>query len=810
MNATVRKTMVVCVLSVTGIGATSGAALPVAGQVVDNRARPVEGAEVAVYERHSIGGPDYDAKLIGPMVKTDSEGRFQLRANVSEQYDTFIVARKEGLALAWDGLSYSRNTKGKGIFLLVLEPPYLLSGQLVDARGNPIPGAQVQAAPVTSYLGRLRQRPILAPREWFTTTTDAQGEFRFAQFAADVSMSFRARAAGRSSTQVLRLHEQSSCGFEVWRGDIRLRLADEGTVKGRVLDEQGRPVGGVDLRITPRPSPGDVTGLYLARKTTSDRSGSFTFEGVPEGDSRIEVLAPEEGPDLWVSKSTEVSVNAGQAAAEITVRVVKGGELEVAVLSAQARRPVPGARVSLYSREWGRDRPAVTDAKGVARVRAPAGEYDVYVTADQYSGYQSKEQVAAGQTFRYEALLSLPPRLFGRVLGVGGAPVGDAVVSVHPFGDHAYTDGNGRFDAAYDERHGAQGGFVLARDPKGNRACVAAVTDWSSPIDLPLGPAWTLAGKIVNPEGVGVPAARVSLCLNTHNCLSDAGVEVLTGARGQFEMKAIPPVREGFTYRLSVAAAGYGPREYLRISPDGAPGAVVNIGTPELPLADQSVSGIVVDGSGAPAAYVPIFVNGLPGVSQPSKATATNERGEFALTRLCKGRIRIQANFGSSPGGAGFIKAELPARNLKIVLGQELTHEPDTSLLGKPLPDLNDLGLSAPSTVGKPVLICFFDMQQRPSRNAILRLAGQADALRQKGIVVMAVQASKVEAAALTEWVGQSSIALPVGTINGDVDATRLAWAVKSLPWLILTDRKHVVRAEGFSLDELDARIADM
>jgi len=40
--------------------------------------------------------------------------------------------------------------------------------------------------------------------------------------------------------------------------------------------------------------------------------------------------------------------------------------------------------------------------------------------------------------------------------------------------------------------------------------------------------------------------------------------------------------------------------------------------------------------------------------------------------------------------------------------------------------------------------------------------------------------------------------------IQGDVEKTRFTWGVKSLPWLILTDRNHVVAAEGFALAELD------
>jgi hypothetical protein len=32
---------------------------------------------------------------------------------------------------------------------------------------------------------------------------------------------------------------------------------------------------------------------------------------------------------------------------------------------------------------------------------------------------------------------------------------------------------------------------------------------------------------------------------------------------------------------------------------------------------------------------------------------------------------------------------------------------------------------------------------------------------------------------------------------------------VKSLPWLILTDKAHIITAEGFGLDELDEKIKE-
>ena len=131
------------------------------------------------------------------------------------------------------------------------------------------------------------------------------------------------------------------------------------------------------------------------------------------------------------------------------------------------------------------------------------------------------------------------------------------------------------------------------------------------------------------------------------------------------------------------------------------------------------------------------------------------------------------------------------------------------SLIGRPLPNLNDfkIDLSAADSDGKMILVCFFDMQQRPSRYCIRQLSKQAEQLKQKGVTVVTVQASKIDENSLNEWVKNNNISFPVGMVQGDVEKSRFAWGVRSLPWLILTDRKHIVNAYGFSLAELDEKI---
>ena len=137
------------------------------------------------------------------------------------------------------------------------------------------------------------------------------------------------------------------------------------------------------------------------------------------------------------------------------------------------------------------------------------------------------------------------------------------------------------------------------------------------------------------------------------------------------------------------------------------------------------------------------------------------------------------------------------------------TYEPEPpQLIGKVLPDFEHI--LPPLSRGRKTLVCFWDVEQRPSRHCVERLAEQTKNLAEQNVTIVAVQASKVEQRLLDEWVKQNDIRLLIGIVQADSEAIKYSWGVRSLPWLILTDRKGVVSAEGFGLNELATRIADL
>jgi len=229
--------------------------------------------------------------------------------------------------------------------------------------------------------------------------------------------------------------------------------------------------------------------------------------------------------------------------------------------------------------------------------------------------------------------------------------------------------------------------------------------------------------------------------------------------------------------------------------------------------ADEVISGVVEDANNQPVAGVLVWVRGPKIIRNYRQMdygeTLTDEQGRFRITGVCKEPLHIYASSPSAQQLTGQTWANGGSENVKVVLGQKLIFSP--SLIGKPLPDLKNLkvDLSLANVSDKILLVCFWDMNQRPSRNCIIRLAKQAQEFKAKDIVVVAVQASKINEDKLNEWVEKYNIPFTVGMIQGKEEETRFAWGVRSLPWLILTNRQHIVRAENFGLNELNEKIKE-
>jgi len=144
------------------------------------------------------------------------------------------------------------------------------------------------------------------------------------------------------------------------------------------------------------------------------------------------------------------------------------------------------------------------------------------------------------------------------------------------------------------------------------------------------------------------------------------------------------------------------------------------------------------------------------------------------------------------------------ARNIVYIADTSNTVQSKT-LTGQTLPDITDIGIdkSSADVNDKTLLFCFFDIEQRPSRNCVIELNKRVKELKSKDVEIIAVHASKIKKEKLNEWVKENSLDFLVGMIKENEEQTRFNWCVRALPWLILTDKEHVVTDEGFSIDDL-------
>ncbi len=130
------------------------------------------------------------------------------------------------------------------------------------------------------------------------------------------------------------------------------------------------------------------------------------------------------------------------------------------------------------------------------------------------------------------------------------------------------------------------------------------------------------------------------------------------------------------------------------------------------------------------------------------------------------------------------------------------------SLVGKSLPELKGMKIELPAgTTDKMILVCFWDMNQRPSRYCVRQLAERVEDFAEEDVIVVGVQVSDVNDKSLNEWIKENDIPFPNGRTFAEQGKSRIEWGVKALPWLILTDRKHIIATEGFGISDLNDKI---
>jgi len=397
-----------------------------------------------------------------------------------------------------------------------------------------------------------------------------------------------------------------------------------------------------------------------------------------------------------------------------------------------------------------------------------------------------------------------------------GKPVIGALVLPLPHGGHPVTTGaNGKFELLGPSEN-RRIEMLLVRDINDNLAAAVEFSDRNEPADITLTKGIAITGRITDPNGMPIAGAKIHPSVHSEEWRAGFGYTVFqpTDSNGIYEIKALPV---GQDYSVGTGGVeGYGGNS-IRLDLLEKPGwhELKDI---VLEPANLSVSGVVLDGKDKPVADAIVQTSGK---IQPTRKISTDSTGKFKINGLCKGRVNLDA-WTSDDQWYGSDEVKGGDKNIEIFMSKGLggiclipPKNPPTSLIGKMLPDLKELGIGLleKDIRGNLILVCFWKLMHDESRDCIRQLTARSDELARKNVVIVAVQIWPRNEKQFRRWLEKNNVQFPVSILpdprkQKPEERIFYRWGLQSgVPWSILTDSQHVVRAEGFSIDELDEKI---
>ena len=833
-----RKSLVLlCWLAVTAAAlADEPTQITCTGTVVDEQGQPLAGATVTAYRRARDDDTVFGQLKKMATAQTPPDGTFSFEFVITERFASgFVVAMKEGLAMGWGNW---QTREPDCSFDLKLGPPKVLAGKVVDENGSPIAGAVVRTSMTPGEDTRSIWIQGLPAFDRLMTRTDRDGRFSFDQIPADARADFMITAPGRALTTTFKRGSYGGrrLNFSPSQPDISITLPVEGRVEGAVVaKETGQPAAGIRLRLRTE----QAASGWENRKCVSGDNGRFTIEGLGAGLYILTVLPPKDETDTdvpgddqgskddmtdWVAAPVMVTVKTGQTLSDIKVQLSEGSFVQVTVTDEADGRPIADARVGLYDNNRQQSASGKTNQQGVARLRVLPGEHQLSTLYKEgYAQMFPRTQlvVTEGQAETIAVELKVEPKIHGLVTDATGQPVSGAEVQVLPGRGRGgpTTDEQGRFETS-SQTSGWRGQtperVILVRHLERNLAAAVVVQDETKPVEVRLQQGAVLTGRVTDPAGEPIHNARISVMLR-HTSWG-ASIQrrdpLRPDAQGRYEIRAIPTGRK---YALHASAEGFGTAD-VQIELAEQEERAVEVDPLILPPANSTVSGVVVDADDKPVPNAHVTV---AGGNQPHRRVPTDEKGRFVIEGVVEQEMHVRADVTiDNQRQAGSVQATGGDSDVRIVLGYDAysgqrAYTPPRSLTGKALPALASFHLQPASELAadRPVLICFWDMHQRPARRTVRMLSTKADDLKARGVVVITVHASAADESDVQQWAAKHQLNFPVGMVSDDklkARRTLRRWGVRSVPWLILTDAQHVVKAHGFDMDQLDATLAGL
>jgi protocatechuate 3,4-dioxygenase beta subunit len=351
--------------------------------------------------------------------------------------------------------------------------------------------------------------------------------------------------------------------------EVEVALLVGATLSGRVVDESGAPLAGAEVDAAESAVWG-FTGEEMAKGET-DASGAFVLEHVAPG--KCLLLAKKDG--YLESEPEKLELADGESRAGFVLQLGHGATIAGRV-SLPDGSPCEGASVKVsFDPEalvgmgaFNAARGASGESKSAADGRfavAGLGKGPFQVTAslerkaadDAKETWKGRAKAVKPDTLDLELSLGAPLVLRGRVRDAAGAPIPEFRVVAAAASGAWFQSGESRVEEAQDP----EGDFVVRGLEAGKWQVEARAAGFGpmtavevtlpraeeEPLELVLTPAATIAGKVVDPKGVGVSGARVTLQVDA--------AQRMQGMRGDLQLPEATSGEDG-EFLLSGLASG--------------------------------------------------------------------------------------------------------------------------------------------------------------------------------------------------------------------------------------------------------------
>jgi protocatechuate 3,4-dioxygenase beta subunit len=584
-------------------------------------------------------------ELVGSEVGCDAEGRYELSLAPGVGGQVHVELLIEGHLRGLIEVEVPEDQAARVVGPTVaLGPGLSVSGQTLDARGEPIAGVRVQALP---------QPTLGEPIPW-RTVSDAEGRFEFTTLPYG-PVSLRAIKPGYALSVVEALSPE----------DAVLMILDE------LIDLEGSVIADAELLARAKVRL-EGSSVWPAIEEPLAEDGSFVIRSLPDGIYGVEVTVPADEPGG--QEYASVPLENVTPDLRVSLALVPAFRVPVRVVDPEGE-PVDGARVTLsYSQIGMLQKTAETDAEGKARLGPVVpGPYYVQADADGFLPPEPVEVEVGPEGFEGDEqvlVLIRPAKIEGIVVDENDRPVAGAEVLLDSEVAFSVGEGDTRRQLFAVAIGASEGSLGVTRgdvpdiplfpedEDAGSIGGVLTDEDGRFEIDLLLPGThriWAIHGEhaasAVSTFELRSGEVRTKVRLQLREGVPLTGV--VRTANGQPIAGVQVDLGDGMiltTDDRGVFDAGFrrGRQELILRGPGMIPKAVeVDLGDEPLDLelelepAEGRFEGRVVDGNDQPIADVEIELHPKDGLS-PSRITWTDERGLYELDELAPGKVELE------------------------------------------------------------------------------------------------------------------------------------------------------------------------